>query len=113
MRRRHFLILTFVSALLPGCALLPKFLRKKKPEAEGPKTPQWIGTIVLVNSESGFVLVDSGSQPSPVMGKTARTQPTGGTAAELRVTEVSRRPFVIADIVNGTPQKGDQVFQDR
>src|SRR5688500_11034950 len=102
MRRRHLLILMLFSAFLPGCALLPKFLRKK-PKAESPKAPQLIGTIVLVNPEGGFVLVDSGSLPSPVVGKALRTRPPEGSATELRVTEVRRRPFVIADIVSGTP----------
>lgn len=109
---RLLLLLTLVFALSPGCALVPKSWRKKKPN-EPPKAPRLIGTVVLVNSEGGFVLVDSGSLPSPSMGKAARTRPADGSAAELKVTEVRRRPFVIADIVNGTPQKGDQVFQDQ
>lgn len=108
---RLLLILTLVCALLPGCALVPNFLRKRRAKDETPKAPQLIGTVVLVNPEGGFVLVDSGSLPSPAMGKAAQARSPDGSVAELRVTEVRKRPFVIADVVNGTPRTGDQVFQ--
>lgn len=98
-------------SLLPGCALLSKFLRKKSAGQEMTKRVQLVGTISLVNPESNFVLVDSGSLPSPAMGASAQARAADGSLSELRVTEVRKRPFVIADIVNGTPHVGDRVFQ--
>jgi hypothetical protein len=117
------LLLTIAATVLvlPGCSLLRKWDQKhqeKRRAAEEkrlavmPKRPQLAGTITLVNPEGGFVLIDSGSAPSPPVGTVIKCQSAGVVSGELRVTEVRRRPFVIADIVKGTPQKGDPVFQE-
>jgi len=113
---RFLLIVALCGALFPGCALLRKFKRKRLPPAAAmvkvARPTQLIGTIVLVNTEGAFVLVDGGSRPNPTVGTPAESRSMDGTAsAQLKVTEIRKRPFVIADIVSGTPVKGDEVFQ--
>jgi hypothetical protein len=112
---RSLLLVTFAVSLLPGCALWHK-IRHKGRSAESnaaprPKAVQSIGTIVLVNTEDAFVLIDNGSRPSPAVGAQVQSRSADGSSAELRVTEIRKRPFVIADIVRGVPKKDDEVFQ--
>ena len=76
-----------------------------------PKVPLLVGTITLVNTEGGFTLIDSGNTPNPSVGEVIKSRTADVESGELRVTEVRRRPFYIADIIKGKPQKGDQVFQ--
>jgi hypothetical protein len=64
-----------------------------------------------VNSADGFVLVDFGMQPTVAPGTKLTTRTNGTESGELLVGDVHKRPFVIADVVKGSPQKGDQVFQ--
>ena len=111
---RVLFVIALVPSLLPGCALWHKLVRTKQPAANQEKVPkpaQLIGTIVLVNTEGGFVLIDNGSRPSPTMGTTAEGRSPDGSSAQLRVTEVRKRPFVIGDIVSGAPRVGDAVYQ--
>ena len=73
--------------------------------------PQRIGTISLVNTSEKFVLIDTGLAAAPPVG-TALKSFTGETVSGVVVVgNVNRRPFVVADIVQGTPAKGDAVFQ--
>ena len=84
---------------------------KKKPPRAVAKWTQLAGTITLVNEEGSFVMIDNGAYPSPAAGTVLKCNPSGPNAAEVRVTQIYKPPFVIADIVKGTPKKGDQVFQ--
>jgi hypothetical protein len=113
---QHLLVGTLVVTLLPGCTFWHKFRQKEHAveqvkAAPKPKLVQSIGTIVLVNTEGGFVLIDNGTRPSPTMGTTAQSRSADGSAADLRITEIRKRPFAIADIIRGVPKKGDEVFQ--
>ena len=101
---------------LPGCALVQNFQRQRRAAAEKKRPPaaralQAIGEIALVNLEGGFVLIDNQARPSPVVGAIIHARGPDGRGAELRVTEMRQRPFVVADVVSGVPAKGDPVFQ--
>ncbi|HEY3900061.1 MAG TPA: hypothetical protein VGM54_15745 [Chthoniobacter sp.] len=103
--------------LLPGCTLLtyparlwPHFGKKKPPRATL-KVDQLMGSITIVNEDASFVLIDSGSLPSPAVGAILKTHTADATPVELRVTQIRKSPFYVADIVKGLPKKGDQVFQ--
>jgi hypothetical protein len=84
--------------------------QKEKPGATAPASPRLVGTVTVVNSDDGFVLVDFGMQPTVAPGTKLTTRTDGTESGELLVGDVHKRPFVIADIVKGSPQKGDQVF---
>ncbi len=107
---RPLLVIALATFLLPGCSLLDKFHRKRRATVT-PKHEQLIGTVVLINTDIAFALIDNGSQPSPSVGATLQCRSADGSTAQLKVTAVRRRPFIVADIVSGTPGKGDEVFQ--
>ena len=115
---RIFVRTMLAAALLvgsQGCAsfkkmrLLPE--RKTKPARAQTAVPSRVGTITLVNNDEHFVLIDTGMAATPAIG-TALKSFTGETVSGVvAVGNVNRRPFVVADIVQGTPKKGDGVFQ--
>jgi hypothetical protein len=96
--------------VLPGCIWPFKGRSKKAAKVYQPQSIA-IGTITLVNGDGKFVLVDNGSLPVPPVGGMLKCYPPGveSPTAELVATDVRRRPFTIADIREGTPQKGDRV----
>jgi hypothetical protein len=107
-------ILFAVACMQPGCAALRKRAearRKAAAERNRNAEPRLIGIIKLVNMDSGFVLIDSGTNPAPSSDATLKCKSGEVESAELRVSEIRRPPFVIADIVKGTPNKGDFVYQ--
>ncbi len=70
-----------------------------------------VGVIVAVNETRGFVLIDTqASFPAPV-GTALKSFANGAESGVLTVSPQAKPPFMIADIVSGTPQKGDQVFE--
>ena len=98
-----------LAAQISGCALLRP--RPKKATLATHAKPLLVGTIKLVNDDGHFVLIDSGLSPSPLPGAVLTCRTASGETGELKAGEVRRRPFAIADVVKGTPQVGDQVFQ--
>ena len=112
-----FLLRLLLSAFLAtqcGCASVRKLWPFKTP----PKAtrvrganPERIGTIILVNEEERFALVDFGTKDVPNQGAALKVFGDGVETAVLAVGDVRRRPFVAADIVKGMPRKGDLVFR--
>ncbi len=115
-RRRGGMLLVagLVMVLFPGCSLLQKLRGRGSASKDAPtqrtRQVQLIGKVALVNVEESFVLIDNGQNPGPGMGATVQCRMPDGTSAELKVTEIRKRPYVIADVVSGTPQKGAPVF---
>ena len=70
-----------------------------------------VGTITLVNEDAHFVLIDVGMAAAPTLGTALKSFSGGSASGVVTVGDVSRRPFVVADIVQGAPLKGDVVFQ--
>ena len=73
--------------------------------------PRLVGMITLVNLDGKFVLIDSANRPGPSRGAKLKCRNGTAESAELRVSEIQRHPFTIADIVSGAPAKGDLVYQ--
>ena len=89
-----------------GCATKPK-----RPPAAGVPVPHLVGTVELVNEPLGFVLIDAGSLYLPGAGKALKCFSNGTESGVLTVSPERKGPFVTADIVKGSPHKGDQVFE--
>jgi hypothetical protein len=85
----------------------------RKPKPQGPPQPthRLVGTIVMVNEEQKFVLIDTDTAEASEDGTALKSFSNGAETGVLTVSPEHRPPFMIADIVSGTPQKGDQVFE--
>ncbi len=103
--------------LLPGCAK-PKPAPRPAPAKTGATpapvrtVPRPVGEVAIVEAENGFVLVDLGSSlyvPEP--GETLHARNAHGETAKLKASAEQNRPFVAADIVEGHPQVGDEVYR--
>jgi len=93
---------------ISGCAMLR---RKPKAKRATLATPLLVGTVKLVDEEGHFVLIDSGMSPGPLPGAVLKSRGVSGESGELKAGAIRRRPFAIADVIKGSPQVGDQVFQ--
>ena len=103
---------------LPGWAKrkpVPKAVPIRFPKtnkSDGTKgKPKLVGTILLVNAEAGFVVVDAHGWALPDAGTALKCIRDGADTGILTVGGERQGSHVIADIVTGTPKKGDQVFQ--
>jgi len=72
--------------------------------------PKLVGTILLVNAEAGFVVIDSHGWALPDAGAALKCIRDGADSGIVAVGSERQGAHVIADIVTGTPRKGDQVF---
>jgi hypothetical protein len=73
--------------------------------------PQRVGTVAVVNDDLHFVLVDVGSLYFPTAGTALKCFSSGTETGILAVNPEKERPFIVADIIRGTPRVGDVVEQ--
>ncbi len=126
----RILLAALVCCVAAGCTLpnaarmmhLPKWAKKKEvPKATPIRFPKatdattgkrkQIGSILLVNTEAGFVLIDTHGGTLPETGMALKCLRDGADSGVLIVSGERQGSHVIADITTGTPRKGDQVFQ--
>ena len=103
------IIAVTVLVTMMGCATARN--RKAKQQKPAPASPIYVGVITLVNDVDRFVLIDGGGTIAPADGTALKVFRDGTETGILKVGSVKRRQFLIADIVQGDPQKGDRVFQ--
>ncbi|MGC3990558.1 MAG: hypothetical protein QM796_12930 [Chthoniobacteraceae bacterium] len=96
--------------MLGGCAVFHK-KKPQKPAASEESKPHPIGTVTLVNEDLKFVLIDVGPSYLPQRGQAVKTFTNGQESGILAITGERQPPFIAADIVKGSPQKGDDVLQ--
>ena len=102
---------------MSGCAwaanLLQSMKKKKKDttRVERATVPERVGQIVLLNEDARFVLVDLDTGNVPEAGTALKVMRQGVEIGVLALGDVRRRPFIVADIVKGEPQKGDLVYR--
>lgn len=80
--------------------------------ADAGQAPRWqtrLGRVVLVNRSLEFVLIDAGTSPVPEPGSRLRAYASEEPSADLAVSVHQQRPYLIADIVSGSPKVGDMV----
>ena len=93
---------------------IPKATPVRFPKANADGTtgrPQQVGAILLVNAEAGFVLIDSHGRAMPEAGVALKCMRDGAETGIVAVGRERQGANVVADIVTGSPRKGDQVFQ--
>ena len=94
----------------PGCAIVRHHPQPKAAAAtESAPAPQRVGTVAMVNEDLHFVLVDVGSLYAPAAGTALKSFSGGAETGILAVDPEKQRPFIVADIIRGTPRVGDQV----
>lgn len=76
-----------------------------------------LGTIRVIGAHGSFVLIDTASAlvtAAVPVGTVLHCRPpgvnTGVSTADLRVSPERRAPFVVADVIAGTPTVGDTAF---
>jgi len=104
--KKSCLILWSVSLFLCACAAPIKKTMPPKPTG-----PRLVGAVFQVKQPDGFVLVDVGMLYAPASGKILKCYSGGLETAELLTTPERMASFITADIVKGTPNRGDQVFE--
>ena len=87
-----------------------RFPKENPADASKAKRRQ-VGTVLLVNAESGFVLVETHGAARLESGQALKCLRDGADSGVLTVSGERQGTHVVADIVTGTPRKGDQVFQ--
>ena len=74
-------------------------------------SPSRWAAILLVNAEAGFVLIDSHGRAMPEAGAALKCMRDGAETGIIAVGKERQGTNVVADIVTGSPRKGDLVFQ--
>ena len=77
------------------------------PEPTAVYAPEWLGTISMVNFQENFALIETTSPVPP--GTTIQAMRDLETSATLRTTPLKNHPFIIADIITGTPAPKDRI----
>ncbi len=99
-----------------GCAARPQHSAATKPGASPSPRPivrTLVGDITIVDREKGFVLIDLGANlyvPTPGLHLEAANA-AGAITAQLEASPEQNRPFIAADIREGAPEVGDQVYR--
>ena len=109
-------IVLLVGAMLAGCGWMHWGGSRRRAAAEkeledARQAPLVLGRVSLVNEEERFALIEANAVQPPPTGTLLRIYAGNAVSAELRATGVRRRPFLVADLVSGTPAKGDLVVQ--
>jgi len=94
---------------------IPKAMPVRFPKAntsDGTKgRPRQMGAILFVNADANFVLIDSHGRAMPEAGTALKCLRDGIETGIIAVGKERQGTNVVADIVTGSPRKGDQVFQ--
>ena len=103
----RLLLIAATIGWLTGCASTPQPTALPVPAEKPPPPPFELGTVIHVNQEKQYVILQCTVLPSS--GEEAKVIRNDKTVALLQIRGPSRTPFYSADIVSGAPKKGDQV----
>ena len=87
-------------------------LGKRKSEPPKAQAAIQIGTIKLVNETERFVLIDTVAYQAATPGDKLVSINDGKESGTLKVSPLRNPPFLIADIVEGSPSRGDRVYKE-
>jgi hypothetical protein len=108
-------------AMLTGCFSLPWKKKAMIPPvlsfppanvSDGTKhEPRLVGRVAMVNTEGHFVLLECDAWTPPAEGTALKCFRYNAETGIVSAGRERRGEYVVADIVKGEPQRGDQVFQ--
>ncbi len=113
-------VLVLGCASLSGCftpswqkhAAKPTILGFPRVDADGSKhEPRLVGHVAMVSTAGKFVLLECDAWAPPAAGTALKCFRYGAETAILNAGSEHRSSYVVADIVKGEPQRGDEVFQ--
>jgi hypothetical protein len=81
---------------------------KKKPGPPVAAPLQTAAVVSFVNLPANFVILESPSATSQEEGTVLSSLEDGRIKATIRVTPDRRPPFIIAEIIEGVPERGDR-----
>ncbi len=73
-----------------------------------PVNPKFAGLVMIVNPKKKFVVVDFGDDVPPLKSELGAYR-QDVFVGSIRVTDPVKTPLATADILSGTPKKGDEV----
>ena len=92
-------------------AARPQILSFPKGDPGVKREPRLVGKISMVNSQGRFVLIDCDLWSMPESGTALKCFRYGAETGILSTGSERRGAQVVADIVKGEPQRGDEVFE--
>lgn len=75
------------------------------------REPRLAGRVAMVNPAGNFVLLQCDAWSAPAPGTALKCLRYGAETAILNTSKERRGSFVVADIVKGSPQRGDEAYQ--
>lgn len=105
-----FLLFLLLACILgsSGCSIFGL----KKDDTPEATLPTWLGRVVMVDEEHGFVLVDTGARTVPAAGVKVFTLRDKQKTSSLRATGEARPPYLALEVLDGMPVLGDQAVLD-
>jgi len=105
-------------AAVAGCQNLPPpELIQPKPPVQPVRLNQpldaWVGHVISVHSRLRFAVLDYSLSGRPQVGDRLEVWRADGVVGELKITGPFRNTTVVADVVSGEPQPGDQTRPKR
>jgi len=116
MKALPVVILLFALAL-PGCAgkkaAQPSDIHWPSDDpSAAPAKAAWVGEVSRVNPTARFVVLSFPLDRMPVADQRLTVYRHGSKVAEVKVTGPQRGNSIVADIVTGAPEVGDQARAD-
>jgi hypothetical protein len=120
---RLFVRITFAACCAFSFAGCFKFSEPKAPRAaivsfpKGNRSdgtnrePRLIGRVSMVNTDGKFVLISCDAWSAPAEGTALKCLRDGVETGIVNAGKERRGAYVTADIIMGTPERGDQVYQ--
>jgi hypothetical protein len=112
LRLTPLLTLCAMLSLTTGCGVVNRVFKSgSKPKQPGDEAKQevFIGVVDMVNPEQHFVLVRTIVNMKIKSGSTLEARSPEGEKTTLSVTPEHKVNFISADIMSGTPRRGDAV----
>ena len=121
MIRRYFRAVLFACCALSVSGCFESRAKAPKPtivafppanKSDGThREPRLVGSIEMVNNDGHFVLVNCTAWTPPAEGTALKCLRGSIETGIVNVGKERRGGYVTADIVTGSPQRGDQVYQ--
>jgi hypothetical protein len=111
MKIKFLLLLLIVAVVAPGCSLFKRHKTTPAPASKAIVTPDLSGAakVVSFNSVGRFVVLNFPPGQLPKVQQTFFVYRAGLKVAEVRITGPQQENNIVADLISGDAQPGDDV----